>query len=128
MAVGDYENTVRVFSLDTDDMLQSLSVQALPTQPQSICIADVGGNTFINVGLNNGVLLRSTLDSVTGEISDTRTRFMGARGVRLFRIKVRGEPAVLALSSRSWLLYNYQARFQVLALLFLVVVVVCCCY
>jgi splicing factor 3B subunit 3 len=54
------------------------------------------------------------MDSVTGLLSpDFRTRFMGTRPVKLFKIVMHGMPAVLALSSRSWLVYNYQGRLHV---------------
>ena len=39
---------------------------------------DSGSNSstmFLNIGLSIGVLLRTVMDSVTGELSDTRTRY-----------------------------------------------------
>ena len=36
--------------------------------------------------LQNGVLLRTALDNVTGDLSDTRTRYLGTRPVKLFRV------------------------------------------
>lgn len=62
-------------------------MQALPALPESLCVVEMGGATevdtglisvggmFLNIGLQNGVLLRTALDSVTGDLSDTRTRF-----------------------------------------------------
>ena len=29
---------------------------------------------FVNIGLQNGVLLRTVLDPITGQLTDTRTR------------------------------------------------------
>lgn len=58
------------------------------------------------------VLLRTVLDQVTGDLSDTRTRYLGSRPVKLFRISMQGSEAVLAMSSRSWLSYTYQNRFH----------------
>ncbi len=63
-------------------------MQALPAAPESLCIVEVGGGggvdrtfsvggLFLNIGLQNGVLLRTALDSVTGDLSDTRTRQVG---------------------------------------------------
>lgn len=54
-------------------------MQALPAAPESLCIVEMGGGgdragLFLNIGLQNGVLLRTALDSVTGDLSDTRTR------------------------------------------------------
>ncbi len=86
--------------------------------------------------MKNGVLLRSVLDSVTGDMSDTRTRYIGSKPVKLFRILMQGNEAVsdnfvhmtrfyyyrkiltwltfqvLAMSSRTWLSYTYQGRFH----------------
>lgn len=61
-------------------------MQALPALPESLCIVEMGGASdadpgcvsvgglFLNIGLQNGVLLRTALDRVTGDLSDTRTR------------------------------------------------------
>ena len=67
---------------------------------------------FLNIGLQNGALLRTVLDPTTGELLDTRTRYLGSRPVKLFKISIQGSEAVLALSSRSWLSYMYQGRFH----------------
>lgn len=63
-------------------------------------------------GLQNGVLLRTVLDQVTGDLSDTRTRYIGSRPVKLFRVSMQGGEAVLAMSSRTWISYYYQNRFH----------------
>ncbi|XP_074601621.1 splicing factor 3b subunit 3 [Brevipalpus obovatus] len=123
LAVGLADNTVRIISLDPNDCLSPLSMQALPAPPESLSIVSMGGgakNTkdfsnerlYLNVGLQNGVLLRTILDSVAGELSDTRTRYLGTRPVKLFRIQIQECDAVLAISSRCWLLYHHQSRFH----------------
>ena len=71
------------------DCLQPLSMQALPASPESLCIVEMGqsssdsavgadpvsvGGLFLNIGLQNGVLLRTAVDNVTGDLSDTGTR------------------------------------------------------
>ena len=50
------------------------------------------------------------VDHTSGGLSDTRTRFLGAKPVRLYRTVVQGVPALLALSTRSWLAYVLQGR------------------
>ena len=72
-------------------------MQALPDAPESLCIAEMGGTEgrdgepglkgqlYLNIGLQNGVLLRTVLDQVTGDLSDTRTRYLGSKPVKLFR-------------------------------------------
>ncbi|GAU95977.1 hypothetical protein RvY_07491 [Ramazzottius varieornatus] len=129
LAVGLADNTVRLLSLDPQDCLSPLSLQALPAPAESLNIVELGskdyrreqssladakerrGVLYLNIGLQNGVLLRSVLDPVTGDLSDTRTRYLGSRPVKLFRMTVQGNQAVLAVSSRAWLSYHYQNRF-----------------
>ncbi|KDR20301.1 splicing factor 3B subunit 3 [Zootermopsis nevadensis] len=125
LAVGLADNTVRIISLDPLDCLSPLSMQALPAAAESLCIVEMGagetggegepgttGSLYLNIGLQNGVLLRTVLDQVTGDLADTRTRYLGSRPVKLFRIRMQGSEAVLAMSSRSWLSYYYQNRFH----------------
>ncbi|CAB4062004.1 SF3B3 [Lepeophtheirus salmonis] len=124
LAVGLADNTVRIISLDPNDCLSPLSMQALPDAPESLCIAEMGGTEgrdgeskmqgqlYLNIGLQNGVLLRTVLDQVTGDLSDTRTRYIGSRPVKLFRFTMQAGEAVLAMSSRTWITYYYQNRFH----------------
>jgi splicing factor 3B subunit 3 len=123
LAVGLADNTVRVISLDPTDCLSPLSMQALPASPESLAIVEMGNRSknakeasterlYLNVGLQNGVLLRTVLDHVSGDLSDTRTRYLGTRPVKLFTIRLQNNEAVLAISSRCWLLYHYQTRFH----------------
>ena len=72
---------MRIISLDPDSTLETISLQALTAPPSAICIDDMldaGINktqltTFVNIGLQNGVLLRTVLDPVNGQLTDTRT-------------------------------------------------------
>lgn len=50
--------------------------------------------------------------SPAGNCSDTRTRFLGTRPPKLFAAAVRGERSMLALSSRPWLGYSDQGKFN----------------
>jgi splicing factor 3B subunit 3 len=112
LAVGCDDSTVRILSLDPDSTLENKSVQALSSAPSALSIMAMtdsvsGGTTlYLHIGLYSGVYLRTVLDEITGELSDTRTRFLGLKAVKLFRVKVAGQTAVLALSSRSWLGYS----------------------
>ena len=112
LAVGCDDSTVRILSLDPDSCLESKSVQALTSAPSALSImamadSSSGGSTlYLHIGLYSGVYLRTVLDEVTGELSDTRTRFLGPKPAKLFRVSVQGQTAVLALSSRPWLGYS----------------------
>ncbi|CAO1633979.1 unnamed protein product [Parajaminaea phylloscopi] len=127
LAAGCADQTVRIISLSPESTLSSISIQALTAPPHSICIAEMNDVTidrnhatmFVNIGLSNGVLLRTVLDPMSGQLTDTRTRFLGAKPVRLVRVKLQGgNPAVLALSSRSWLSYAHQSRTHFTPLIF----------
>ncbi|KAI9816650.1 MAG: pre-mRNA-splicing factor rse1 [Thelocarpon impressellum] len=112
LAVGCDDSTVRILSLDPDSTLENKSVQALTSAPSALSImamADLssGGSTlYLHIGLYSGVYLRTVLDEVTGELSDTRTRFLGPKPAKLYRVSVKGQTAVLALSSKPWLGYS----------------------
>jgi splicing factor 3B subunit 3 len=112
LAVGCDDSTVRILSLDPDSTLESKSVQALTSAPSALKIMAMadstsGGNTlYLHIGLYSGVYLRTVLDEITGELSDTRSRFLGLKPAKLFRVSVKGQNAVMALSSRSWLGYT----------------------
>jgi splicing factor 3B subunit 3 len=91
---------------------------------------------FVNIGLQNGVLLRTVLDPINGQLTDTRTRFvsdsclyaasngtptlrfLGTRPVRLVRVQIQRNPGILALSSRSWLNYTHQNLMHFTPLIF----------
>ncbi len=112
LAVGCDDSTVRILSLDPESTLESKSVQALTSAPSALSIMAMadstsGGTTlYLHIGLYSGVYLRTVLDEISGELSDTRTRFLGPKPVKLFRVSVKGQTAVLALSSRPWLGYS----------------------
>lgn len=126
LAVGCADQTVRIVSLDPDTTLASISVQALTAAPSSICVNEMLDvsidrnhlTMFVSIGLVNGVHLRTVLDPVSGQLTDTRPRFLGSRAVRLVRAPVHGQPAVLALSSRSWLSYTLHARLHFTPLIY----------
>ncbi|KAI5479642.1 splicing factor 3B subunit 3 [Pseudohyphozyma bogoriensis] len=126
LAVGCADSTVRVISLDPDNTLETLSLQALTAPPSAIVVAEIldasidkfHPTLFVNIGLQNGVLLRTVLDGVSGQLTDTRTRFLGSRPVQLARVPIHGSPAILALSSRSWLNYTHQNILQFTPLIF----------
>jgi len=118
LAMGSYDGTVRVMSLNPDDCLQTLAVQALKNStPASLMILQTAGTEssqgelLLNVGMANGVLMRCTIDSVSGQLSDTRMRFLGSRAPKLVRTSVRGSPAIVALSTRPWLGYAEKGTF-----------------
>ena len=96
-----------------------LNIGAYPTT--ALLIIDVAsGHSLFHArmrgnaaaGLMNGLLLRTEVDKVTGQLSDTRTRFLGTKAPKLFPVCVRGRRSMLALSSRPWLVRHFGHLFQ----------------
>lgn len=120
MVVGCKDNTVRVLSCDPGRVGDQISMQALPSEPVSLCLVSMatgqggvdasGHSQYVYAGLQNGILIRSRLDETDGSLQDSRKRFLGTRPVKLMEVQIQGRSAVLALSSRSWLSYMYQGR------------------
>ncbi|CAL5225226.1 g8014 [Coccomyxa viridis] len=125
LAVGSHDSTVRILSLDPEDIMGVLAVQAVPNVPDSLLLIDStaadisgkgadaagAGGLFLNIGLLNGLLLRTEVDKVTGQLSDTRTRFLGVRRPKLTAVPVRGKRSMLTLSNRPWLGYSDMGRY-----------------
>ena len=69
-------------------------MQALPALPESVSLVNLireeqsQQQLFLHVGLENGVLLRTVVDNVTGVLSDSRTRFLGTNSISLAKVKL----------------------------------------
>ncbi|EGG17647.1 CPSF domain-containing protein [Cavenderia fasciculata] len=130
VAISDYDGPVRILSLERDNMLNQVSmVDTDRQQVEQLCVAELmvhepgvdqqivntqrQGTLFLHIGLKNGVLKRAVLDGLTGEISDMRTRILGRRPIKFFRVKIKGSPAVLALSTRVWMCYSNLGRYEI---------------
>lgn len=124
LAVGCANSTVRVLSLDYENTLETLSVQGLTAEPSDILIMTMDANMlYLHIGLTSGVYIISHLDNLSGELSDTKTRFLGPRAVRLFPAnnmyqEAGDPPCVLGLSTRSWLGYTRGLQFEMAPLLY----------
>ncbi|KAF1775308.1 WD40-repeat-containing domain [Phytophthora cactorum] len=122
MAVGSWDNTVRILSLDPNELFRQKSMLALTSHPHTLCLAQLQNETstpdsehssqalFLSIGLDNGVLQQSLIDPITATLTDSRSRFLGTNPVKLFRVLVEGKRSILALSSRSWISYFHQTR------------------
>lgn len=121
LAVCCVDKIVRLLSLQIDQCLSKISTQILPAVPESILLTELGisqfdsvntsNSLYLFVGLNNGILMKTAVDSLTGNLSDTRTRYLGSRGVNLFKVTVQNQPAVLANSTKPWLCYNFMNKY-----------------
>lgn len=132
LAVGGWDNTVRILSLDPQELMRQRSTLALTSPCESLRIAEMATASnrealvvsstdennhnvrsrrlYLHLGLHNGVFQWTELDRVTGTLSNSRSRFLGSKKVKLFQVKIQDENAMLALSSRSWLSYQFQSQ------------------
>ena len=110
LALGGWDNTVRVVSLDPQKALAQISTQALPATASSLCLITVAGSLVLGAGLKNGVLVRTKVDAIAGTLSESRTRFLGARSVTCTPFTIEGNQGMLCHSTRSWLYYQYQGK------------------
>lgn len=116
MCLACDDATVRVLSLDLYTTLENLSVQALSSPANSLCIIPMNVNgvstLYLHIGLMNGVYLRTVIDVTSGQLLDTRTRFLGPRAVKIYPITMKNQNTVLAVSSCTFLAYSYQQNLQ----------------
>jgi len=68
---------------------------------------------FLHVGLDNGVILRTVVDNVTGVLSDSRTRFLGTAPVKQAKIRLQGGDALVAMTNKPWLCYMHMEKMQI---------------
>ena len=97
MAVSLGDKSVRILSLEPDKLLKQVSAQFFPTTVESSGF--IGSDSLV-VGLSNGTLVRCCIDKVTGTLSNSRSRFLGVRPVRLDRLR---SEQFFALSSKPWI-------------------------
>jgi len=134
LVIGTFSNAVQILSLDPEGTFKQLSMQALPDQPSSIALIEmkIGEAAVLNlcVGLRNGVLVRSRLDDISGQITDSRSTFLGAQPVQCSSVTIplddfssneaTASPlvqnALLALSSRPWLSFTTQGHAKTVPL------------
>jgi len=107
LVLGSMDKQVKILSLDQSNLMVPLSTQLLPDRPASICLTtpmSINEPMRVEIGLANGFLVRSLLDS-SGVIIDTRTHVLASRPVRCQRIRLGEEtkPLTLCCTSRPWL-------------------------
>ncbi|MGH7954777.1 MAG: hypothetical protein ACREOZ_02330, partial [Gloeomargaritales cyanobacterium] len=81
----------------------------MKTRPHTVCLQQLGyagGNINLTIGLDDGSVLKSSIDSITGQVSTSSSptrRFLGVRPVTVLRAKIQNQPSTLMLSSRPWI-------------------------
>uniref|UniRef100_A0A7S3JPX3 DNA damage-binding protein 1 n=1 Tax=Aureoumbra lagunensis TaxID=44058 RepID=A0A7S3JPX3_9STRA len=127
LAVGCFDGMVKIFNLDPTDLLDLLASVKLNEAPESLRFLTVSlrvlsnnenstqqkkkknailkaDSIYLFAGLRNGVCQRLSVDELSGDLTEPTSRFFGPRQIRLVRIFREQRPALLALSSKPWLL------------------------
>lgn len=117
--IGCTDETIHVVSLKPQNCFEIVTMQALSSNSSSIFLFLSTHSSSVHIGMDNGLYVRVTLDEITGKFSDTRIRFLGSRAVKLCEIdlpssKVR---AILAISSRSWIICDSDGSSSLVPLL-----------
>jgi splicing factor 3B subunit 3 len=73
---------------------------------------------YLYAGLLNGMIVRTSIDTITGKLTDSRPKYLGLKPVKCIKLKIMGKPAILALSSRPWLMYTYGKKQMITLLAF----------
>jgi splicing factor 3B subunit 3 len=119
LAVADTTSVVRIMSLDPSSPLELLATQRVRGPPHSLCFTNMQTGAHkgsavctlqLHVGLANGVLQQSDVDASTGELRDSKFRFIAAGPVHVVQTVVEGNPAIMAMASRPWISYTHQAK------------------
>jgi len=112
LALGCWDSSIRVLSLDKMNLMSPLSSQKVPSKPSSLgLIRDEARNQVrMDIGLQNGLLVRSVLDiGSSGAIVDTRSHVLGNKAVKvqkvLLNVDESGTPEAVSMccSTRVWL-------------------------
>lgn len=91
-AVADQQQVVRILSLDPRSPLQRVGLMQLPSSAHALSmdimsLSGVGSTSsqalLLHCGLGNGVLMRAQVDLITGALTDSRSRFLGVKPVKL---------------------------------------------
>lgn len=107
--VGCSDETIQVLSLQGHNCLETVSLQALSANCNSLELVSYKDFTIIHIGMVNGLYVWSRMDEITGDISSTRIKYVGSKPVNLYKIKLNSEQVgIVVISSSAWLSYNNQ--------------------
>jgi splicing factor 3B subunit 3 len=107
--VGTSDETIQVLSLQPHNCLETLSLQALSANCTSLAMVAYKNFTLVHIGMANGLYVRSKIDEITGNLSDTKIKYVGSLPVMLSTMKIpNGNTVVMVLSTSTWLSYMNQ--------------------
>lgn len=117
--IGCSDETIQVVSLQEHNCLEIKSLQALSANSSSLKMLKLSGKeTHVHIGMENGVYARIKIDTINGNLSNSRVKYIGSKPVSLSVIKFSSEiEGILAISSAPWISYLYRDSFKITPLL-----------
>lgn len=94
--------------------IESIAIEEMDTTESET--EQYGLQLYLYAGLQNGMIVRTSIDPITGKLTDSRPKYLGAKPVKLVKMEILGKPAILGLSSRPWMFYTF-GRKQMASLL-----------
>eukprot|EP01028_Stygiella_incarcerata_P012604 TRINITY_DN7926_c0_g1_i1.p1 TRINITY_DN7926_c0_g1~~TRINITY_DN7926_c0_g1_i1.p1 ORF type:complete len:1261 (+),score=358.49 TRINITY_DN7926_c0_g1_i1:117-3785(+) len=114
LSIGCLNRMMLLCSIHIEEGLEIIGRLALDSEPESITMTVMQqGIIYLYIGMRNGVLQRTSVDPVSGELRDTRMRFLGSKPAKTTEVEVRGNRAVVGLSSRNWLAYHDRGHYRI---------------
>ena len=71
-----------------------------------------GTEGLLSLNIAVRVLIRVSVDTISGALSDSRQRFLGGKPLKLARVNIDGIPGLLALTISTWIMYHYAGSFH----------------
>mmetsp|Transcript_5527 Transcript_5527/g.9417 ORF Transcript_5527/g.9417 Transcript_5527/m.9417 type:complete len:232 (-) Transcript_5527:1602-2297(-) len=72
LMVAFKDQILRILSLEPEMCLNRVSMQVLPQEPSDVALVELNNQLYLHIGMENGVLMRTLLDNITGGLSDGR--------------------------------------------------------
>ena len=138
LAVGTFDAKVSIYSLEPDALMEKVAVMGVHRPAEALHFmssASTSSSTssgtpdfssssstssmmglHLHAATEDGIFIRAGVDVSTGALSDQRQRFLGPTKPRLLGATVKGQPAMLALSTTPWLGYSDMGRYTLAAL------------
>ncbi|GMM34052.1 U2 snRNP complex subunit [Saccharomycopsis crataegensis] len=111
LAVSCNNQTLRVLSVDPKNVLGLVTVQSLSSNASSVLLLLMAESIeeeyksyqlYMHLGLENGIYVKTLINSSNGKISDRIVQYLGPYPIRLSKIKTNfGESSVLICSKES---------------------------
>uniref|UniRef100_A0A3B0NA23 Splicing factor 3b subunit, putative n=1 Tax=Theileria annulata TaxID=5874 RepID=A0A3B0NA23_THEAN len=103
---GSIDNIVRIMKLDKNLKLCSSQILGNNSLPESVTLL-TNDEIYLYVGLNNGVLIRNTLDMI-GNLIDQESRFMGTKPLKLKLLQYMEKQCLILMSIKTYIIIpNY---------------------